>query len=322
MRSDLGRELVSAAEDVGRTPYAGRLSVPSGVALDKGRIVWSEASVPGTVDAISTIYASGRLLLDFTRLYEGPDADIETFARRYGPLRLCAHHEPHTHLLGGPLAWSEGVASSEQPGVGLPCPLLSVQNPDLDLADATWVALKQGRASSDELLARRSPVFWEAIGDWRHWSQTLSFVLSLAEKLRNGQRGYLGTWHWLGVGGKNPPSVEDGRAELSYRVNSWLEAALVRPWVRWRFGRSPGIVFGGGITNLESGGELFGRLAWDVTTALGRTDQRLVTCSGCGNPYTPLRLPGATGHHYCPSCRRSGVPERERKRRQRDRRKP
>ena len=64
---------------------------------------------------------------------------------------------------------------------------------------------------------------------------------------------------------------------------------------------------------------MFAALSWELALAIGRRDLATVTCTGCGQPYTPLKMPSKSQkNHYCHQCRADGVPARDRKRRQRN----
>jgi hypothetical protein len=55
---------------------------------------------------------------------------------------------------------------------------------------------------------------------------------------------------------------------------------------------------------------LFAGLVWQILAA-SCTSAGMSVCSGCGKTYSPSRLPAAGTRHYCPTCRKAGVPQRD-----------
>jgi hypothetical protein len=65
---------------------------------------------------------------------------------------------------------------------------------------------------------------------------------------------------------------------------------------------------------------LFAGLVWQVLAA-SCTSGGLSICSACGRTYRPTRLPVAGKRHYCTTCKKARVPQRDAVRDLRERRK-
>lgn len=324
--------------------HVGRLAVPSGVAVDGDRVVWSDVAIPGARQAWTRKARPPTLLTEFVRLADAEPAVIDRFASNYGPLQLCKRHR---------LPWKTHAGEH-----GLPCELVSVAyRPSADPAQRQL----EIDLSTDSILRLLlvegdpppRPVYQEDLQDWREYARSFGAALRLADGLRRGQIGEANDWlhvyqpvprqaypvadeiarqvppdklryvptepvpdePWV------PPSLLVGRHKLSEAINEWLEDGGVRPWLAWTRDPAPRFVFGGGAWT--EGGDLFGALVWELALAAGRSDQLLVTCTGCFQPYQPRRMPGPNQpRHYCLDCRDAGIPERDKKRRQRGKGRP
>jgi hypothetical protein len=286
--------------------------VPGCVAVDHGQVVYAYWPVFGVGPVKSLRSMSQRLLPDFLGLETGSDQDIEAFAKRWGPLRLCKHNCPMTHLV-------ERYAEEFERTVEYVCwERRLLLDPSLDLPNRIkqeW-GFVWGDLGPDPLEVRN--VFWEPTEQWRAWAKRFRSAVRLAEVIRRGGRGEWSDWQSLGLVGI-PSTVKESRAMLALGVNHWIQDAGLRPYVVGRDTQTPQLVHGGPAEHPDGGGSLFAALVWQVSLALGRRDLKMITCSGCGNFYTPLRMPGPRqAVNYCPGCHSRGVPARDRQRRRRE----
>jgi hypothetical protein len=302
-RAELGGHEAEATEDYGRPQFHGRL-VPATVAVDGDRFLYA---YPDLAALRRFRVPTSRLLADFVTLTDPvKTTQLLMFARRWGPLRLCREHQlPAGHARRPGQPWC-----------------------DLDHVDAVQLSDEQRRelsAFGNEL------VYAESLNAWRKFAAEARALLRLADELRNGHLGRPDDWRvaYERTGRVAPwwrrdldqrsadfrGQLKAERNRLMANVREWLELGRVGPWPVWT-DAGPQLEFGGGAILLHGGGELFAALAWQLALGIGRRDRRSAICSGCGEPYSPQRYPSGT-YHYCPQCKRNGVAERDRKRRQR-----
>lgn len=229
-----------------------------------------------------------QLLERFCRLSEASPEAILAFAREWGMLTLCAHAVP---VGAGPLC-AQGV------GPGRCRPL------------AWWGS------------GRGAGVPFEPVAAWRHYAAQARAMLDLAVALKRGALGDDRDWErayeWVASGAHAhggaqvdlrtgalavaPPPERPGpwwdrtldadRATLSFLVHEWRDLGRVGFVHTWE----------GEVPRLRLGGHgLFGAVATQLLFAIGAA-KGLVTCTVCGELYTPTRRPRADQANYCPQC--------------------
>jgi hypothetical protein len=284
-------------------------------------LVWT--SEPALVE----VHAGPGMLEDFLKLENAKDEAILGYARRWGPLWLCAHVLPFAH------------------------------------EDRCWVVHQVEERDGDP---SRPLVWWqEELAGWRTVSHEAGAVVRVARQLHNGQFGRRDDWESMtylpevmrgmlyekfaaqGVGlaellskdvsEEDDPllnaeavsrddddeeddeleqltprerriverlakhlvmnrlyeSVEFQRSLLSAVLNYWLTVASVRPRLHWSSVKP--------VVQLAGQG-LFGALAVQLLFESSRTDG-LAVCASCGTPFLPpARRPRRDHNTYCSDC--------------------
>jgi len=257
-----------------------KMPIPVEMALDGGNIVWD------THARMKKVEPGKRMLLDFIQLGESADSEILKYARRWGVLMLCSHHQlPSTHN----------------------------RPPDFLTRRAVEWCLPARREPLDSWrkFARRARLIVGVAGhlnqgtlfDPRQWLQTICELDAPDDKTPGAQvlTGLLGT-------------TSKQRSRLAMLVNEWLWLGDVRPALLWEKDVSAlQLNFGSPYT-----GSLFGALGIELMLAVsGQGD--FATCSGCGQPYLRAkRRPKSGQENYCLECHARGVPVRRRVERYRE----
>jgi hypothetical protein len=255
------------------------------------------------------------LLTEFTRLVKA--GDIVRFVERWGPLGLCADHDlPHEHNKGPVVPRASGDSTVRWPvqadaiqgcpapswrGIGATCResadsylRFAAQGRGILLAAS---ALRKGMQPTNEM--------------WKSATVGLdrSAVAESAPELLLHRR----VVHRIFTGEVAPyENVDDlGRQRwwwvvLGTQANDWLAISGVHPRIEmWMV--DPQIRF---MTSPVGIG-LFGTIAMQLLRAVtGHMAPEI--CDGCGEPYLPAkRRPKRGQKHWCPDCKKKGVPTRE-----------
>lgn len=232
------------------------------------------------------------ILNAFVRLADAvkPQAFLR-FARRYGPLELCAEH-------GLPVSHTAGDREIER---------------DAPLgACGPWrFVLAHGRGGAG---AEYDGV---PVALWREYARDVRAVLGAAAALHRGEPISGEDWptfaaaYWRARRGKEPPAdppawrgdVEQEREHVGMLLDLWIERAGVRPRYTWT-GALPNIGLGGGGVF----GAVIRQLAFSVAKVRG-----VAVCAGCGAPFVPQKR-----WKFCPECgKRAADREAQRRRRAR-----
>jgi transposase-like protein len=241
------------------------LLAPALVRAGEGRIEWTYDQEPRDPPGV---VPGPKLLTEFVRLAEGPDAQIVEFVRRWGPLGLCKHELPASHNPWG-----------QHPG----CVVRSMPT---DSQGVRW--------------------YWEPITSVRAWAREARELIDLAANTHQGVLVNLRGWtehgrRWektrflFGRSGRDlfaRRTLDNQRYVLGQLVHEWLEIGRVQPFWRLR-PRASSIVLGGfGV---------FGALAAQLLFVVSRT-KGFSVCASCGRPFSPKRRPILTRSSYCGRC--------------------
>jgi hypothetical protein len=303
------------------------LLIPASVRVQNGRLYWKAYAIEVTgrsvlrgrrktnyrVDgAPQMVKPPGRLLTSFAQLFKCGEDEIASFAARNGVLGICEHNLPRTHSTD----W-RAVAGFHAGGAS--CRQLR------------WTGARRTYTGA-----------WEPIQAWRRYSEEASLLINLGIRLQTG--GVVSSPEDpLGLLGLRRHELGDAHAQrqfLAARVNEWLALGAVRPRLDWGFvwpdeaeylalhpeangismkERQPTIRFGNRAMDLSGsegrraatlgwcqGTTLFGALAWQMALTVACAAGP-VTCSSCGDLYSPRRRPAEGRSRYCPSCGRAAA---------------
>jgi hypothetical protein len=160
----------------------------------------------------------------------------------------------------------------------------------------------------------------EPIATWLHFARQAAAILTIAARLHDGKLGERREWatiyEWVPADDRDRQLKSLGlslvldRWALATLIDEWLDLGAVRPHFHWYEGQEPGFEFGP-LT--------FTLLAMQLMVAVCRASA-WAKCDGCQNLYLRMqRRPAHNRRNYCPDCSERGIPERDRKRRQRAR---
>jgi len=300
---------------LGRPISGAAAKIPHTIDVIDGRLVWSEQ---GEVREVET----EELLDAFLRLAQTPDDGILEFAKRYGPLRLCARHgvlECHRPM-GTWGTTTDPIASTDE-----------IMN--FDYA-STWC-----RAKIESDSPRR---YSEPLSLWRRHAQEARDLLEIASKLRHLEKHapnrveaavdisqYVSSvaekWKQLdGVDLADPAYNHESWSwmhnpwlRLAENLNRWLRISDVEVFVTLRK-REPRITLG----SHRWMSSVFSLIALELVSVVAGASG-LAVCSNCALPYLLNRSAAEGKRTYCPDCRAKGIPVRDaaRDRRARIRRK-
>ncbi|MDA1258029.1 MAG: hypothetical protein O3C10_09355 [Chloroflexi bacterium] len=274
----------------------------------------------GDIDAMSHPRRSDAddLLRQFTRIATAED--VVRFVERWGPIGFCADHQlPYEHSWGPQL-----------PGAS---------------ADhfEKWYEERGTRPEECQapwwIKPARAPIGSESIGVYMRFADQSRGIMLAASALRAGRQPTDEEWlaatvgwnrrdiakrgesylltrravHRLFTGEVAPHETADGLDSqkwwwqvLGSLVNEWIAISGVRPRIGSWTG-DPQVRF---VTSPVGIG-LFGTLAMQLLRAVtGHMAPEI--CDGCGEAYLPAnRRPKRNQKHWCPECRKKGVPTRE-----------
>jgi hypothetical protein len=262
---------------------------PLGMRLSADR-KWLEWD--GYGDEIRVNQAQENVLAGFVGLAGATPDAVLRFAESWGPLGICAHDKPFTHI---------------------PARLAR----ELDDEDFAPCRLRRR--------GLKGP-FREPVERWHHYSAQAAAVHHAAARLLTGNFVEAHIWetlrdliqgHWVpsdvrGVPGAatNADRLHTQQLVLTFAVQRWLNLGDVRILASW--GDNGGAVDFGRDS-------LFGALALQLALTATRHGG-FFRCSHCGDAYIPERRPREGEEHYCRDCRDSNVPGRRRMEKLRQRR--
>ena len=235
-------------------------------------------------------------IFEFSDLGSATPERIERFAARYGPLRLCHHGLPASHIRAHELSLV-GPEEAEQ---------------------HYW-------AHFGDRLGHR-----EAISDWQRFARQAQAMLQLADLVRSenevlseeAQQFAETAWDRLeqvvpdrpevSLTGQmsnraTPQTVGDWRRVLILAVQTWLDWGNVRVAFVWE-DEEPNVEW--------HADNLFGALAKQLALVIARSD-RFAVCTACRVPFATNRKPQAGRDPYCsdPECKRACRARYQRRRR-------
>jgi hypothetical protein len=233
-------------------------------------------------DGQTSITPGSGMLRGFIELANASDVEIREYARRWGPLVLCAH--------------------------GLP------------IGHHPFTVLTEPAVPSCSPLGWGGHSWWEPIERWRALSRGASAILRLAAELHARRPGTDEDWRTL-FGSKPRPASDlldrifasaDFARRMSYlawEVQNWLVMGQVIVRIHAVRGR----------TVLRIGGRsLFGALAYSIALAVSKARGQTI-CSYCDRLFTPSRRPSGPKRSCCPDCKKSRPDIRAAERDYRDR---
>ncbi len=270
----------------------GDLRPPAHVDISDGHLVWHENSDDPTAEG-RRVVDPARALTEFVAVRT--DADVESFARRFGALRLCKHGKP------------AGVVSRPEPRFA---PAENFPDPE-------------------QTAGCCSPTYRESLAAWHTYVRKFRALVRTAATLRQGHLPSAQDWDdliaaRLGERDPRPPAsrkqfatalARNRNAAFTYitqALNEVLQLTSLQPTLRWTPHQdSPTAEINGGI---------FGALAIQLIAAVSGASG-LYVCDGCSDLYERNdRKPQPQRRNYCKTCREDGTAERVRKRSQRARR--
>ena len=308
--------LYDSGGNLERPVDATRWGVPEEVEMDGRCLLWVMRWVPETSneDECATMIGPGRGMLEgFVRLENASVEAVLRYARTWGFLDI-------RRIPRGKQKEKEWFARGNDDGI-------------------IWPANFDSK--------NRAFYGWEPLYVWRFWCRRFAAALRVASALSGADCPSTQDWETLfGL-----PDLSAFRPSRS--LQRWLSehGSSAKPkasfeeslWLVWQYGTPKGFEVKearsylyaqirvlqriGGVNlymDLQSQRLviktrcLFSGLVWQLMSAVCASGGMAI-CSGCGKPYTPRRHPVARSRHYCPACRRSGVPVRDAVRAHRER---
>ncbi len=260
--------------------------VPPLVAIQGDALRWQHATPIGQPHRFPRRADPKGMLDSFLRI--GSDKEVLRFARRWGPLYLCRHDLPYTHLLNPTYT--------------------SILDPDLS-------------ARSRYLCGPRGV---EPLVTWHHFVAQARAIIEIGAALRRGQKVPRQSWEQLfqPEDGGYPEQLEAMLADSTDpRVVGGLWLFYLKPlldlWLRWsdvHLGCSPSWIPDSSRSPLYLDTETtFGLLGVQMMAAIAGGNN-IAICSACGEAYLPLRKPQRGRQNYCRKreCKRQGHRDRQR----------
>lgn len=255
--------------------------VPAFVKIDGDRLLWKRWDGSRRD---KTIRSQAGLLERFVAL-DSPER-VEAFARRWGVLMLCKHHQPasHNHHFEQRHSWCYPLGFTR----GFQC------------------------------------LCWEPLEGWYGFSRAARAILSIATNLRQNSPGSDEDWNTLAVhpafalrraAGLFPPQarrdlkplsngmpiprasrrerIADHKGRLTNVLRAWIDLANVGLDFAWYGDGAP-------IVKVRTSG-LFGVIATQLVTAVTGV-KGFALCCECGNLKKVDRQPRSDGNFYCKDC--------------------
>jgi len=283
---DLGR-IVDALVDsgIGRPLPLPPLWLPP-VWIDSGRLCWGLKNW----DAPREVRMPNldRLLPHFIALADGSDKMILEFAKKYGPLALCAKH-------GDPIFHAPGCEMEE-----------CFEPPDS----------REGATEQQNRRFIERIVFTSSLNAWRFWATWVRTFLRLAAATKANRPGNPRDWIFILGSGREPSPETDRRDLIARAANSLLQLAQPSPIVALDASGNLQLAFvnnssrrltpGHGLTMPKvenpTSGTLFAAIAVATASSLAAGGKPLLRCCACRRIYTPRRLPGPGERNFCHNC--------------------
>lgn len=298
----------------GSAPESGELADHE---LD-GVLTWTQH--PWPPGPTTSVKPTPSLLFVFARLADQHPKRYLDFARRYGPLDLCRHGKPASHVpwavmndLARPYVFENTSSSGEG---------LDFSDEFLDRHGGP----EQDRELPSALVScRRKPFASERISSWRRYAQQAAAMIDILGELSESRP--VPVAHWLPLADLDdeplqamvldrpqPPrtdrlsdrakevqqaafrqesrdALDTQRTAIAGFVDQWLHLGGVRPAFTW--GRA------GFSLDLIGEGSLFAALALQLADLVHNPEEALLRCSECGRSYKPRRRPRQDQDNFC-----------------------
>jgi hypothetical protein len=223
----------------------------------------------------------GDLLEGFLNLAHATDAQIRSFAARWGTLEI----------------FGSRVQSDEGQEFGIEyCDVWRYMAGVMSSVFAVAASAAPGRPEARWNQIGAAPT---VIRDWHEmWGRKIAVTPSLAflsvEEWMQPEAYWSVLVHFIGKGNRD-------RSMLVSILNTLLGLGRVRPWLRWPDDvERPNIVF--------SSARLMSYLSLQLCQNIGKLPPFAI-CDHCKRQYTPLkRAARATQRNFCPECREKGIP--------------
>jgi len=205
-----------------------------------------------------------RMLDAFVRIESA--RDVANFAQRFGPLELCRHGLPYTHVDEDESFAGLWMIDDQECGGPI--------QPEPISRWLEWVACARSLLNAAAFFHDGA---FPSEEDWNHITRIMSPGTDVKRLVtsRSRENGF-----------------EDERLGLGDIVSQWLLMSRIEPRFTWDLD--------GPRFQLDTG--TFGVLGIQLMEAITRS-QGLSTCSGCGIPYMREgRRPQRGRRNYCPSC--------------------
>jgi DNA-directed RNA polymerase subunit RPC12/RpoP len=269
--------LGNASGALGAAIPTGKIVIPGGAMDVKGnRLLWAF-----DFDQVKEVSPPDTLLDHFVQLWEGDDAAILRFARKWGPLRIDKR---------GNLLWSNRNALSGKSWDKFP-------KSGSDSLDA-WRFFSQ-RAYS--VLRIAAALYRDSRGDIADWKY-------LSSEAGGRRDEFFGMGDWIiqgmlpnGIPFPNvntiPLPVDRLRNQIAGELSNWVSRYEVALRVVWK--ETPQI-------ELSYGGHLLSAVALQLALSVLR-EHSVYTCSGCGRPYSrgSRKRPKTGDANFCEECGRT-----------------
>ena len=279
------------------------VSAPETLSLAGDDLLWSAKSELRKIEIGPMLE---RFLALETRV--AGNRDVLEFARAYGPLWLCKHHN---------------FVAFHQPVETIECNVLG-QFPDAPhyASEPSLICLPR--------IGREPPLLYsEPVSEWRRHAANANQLLEAAATMQRGANVAPEKWHQIdGLAPDHPnlsdPILSDPRGRLAENLNRWLAIADVRFHVGIE-DRSIRPQLG---ANRRTGSVL-ALIALDLVAATARA-AAVERCSSCSRlffmsasqPMPGKRVGHATARRiYCSTCRAARIPARDAAQAARDRKK-
>jgi hypothetical protein len=202
-------QLAGLSDDAGklRSPLQARqYPPPDSIKLSGGMLVWRVDEVfmfDNVRDGLQKKKQQDpELLFKFIKLTHASPTEILKFATRWGPLGICKHGLPYTH----------------------------VPPPMSEIPEEYWCTPMRNRNGD----------FYEPISAWHYYSRQARSMINIAANLHQDKPGELDDWNAIydlgpsGNGRGQGLYLNDDKHFIALRINFWLELGNVRPKFQWR----------------------------------------------------------------------------------------
>ena len=291
-----------------------------GEAGPAGYLHWEAAWASGSDTAYPMAKPTPSLLFKFADLADGQAEDFVRFARQHGPLDLCRHGKPATHVPADAL---DDLAEPYRGGTFE----RNWQDYEMALAAGDVGDLDPPRDYPETLVpCRRVPFEDESLSIWAAYAREASLLIDILGDLSHSKPVPLDRWRPLArhidgpleaILSEVPPPpqrldrlpeaterqkkkeyaesrialVNEQRPLIAWFVDRWLHLGGIRP--RYTWGAR------GATLDMVGPGGLFPALALQLADLLSDSRLALVRCCNCNRRYRPRRKIRADQDNFC-----------------------